>query len=277
MGKSITFLIVLFFIFSSTHAQDDQGRKPVRSPFASTMLVDNQTIVTPFAKTGEFIIHHRFGLIEDITDLYGIYAPSNIRLGFNYGITEKIMVGIGSEKNNKLQDIQWKYRFLDQTRDGKIPLSMAYYGNMSIDARDENVFGEDYSFTNRFSYFHQLIFARKFSDRISAFVAPGISHFNAVDSVMDNTLFSISYGGRVKIYNETSFIFEGNHQITKPDINPPKPGVSLGVEFGTSTHAFQVFAGNFDRIVPQKNFVYNQNDISKGDWLIGFNITVRIF
>jgi len=41
----------------------------------------------------------------------------------------------------------------------------------------------------------------------------------------------------------------------------------------TSNHSFQVFAGNYNSILPQSNNVFNQNDFTKGQFLIGFNIT----
>ena len=56
----------------------------------------------------------------------------------------------------------------------------------------------------------------------------------------------------------------------------PKPGFSLGVEFATSAHEFQLMLTNYNGLVPQKNYMLNQYDFFKGDFLIGFNIT-RIY
>jgi len=56
----------------------------------------------------------------------------------------------------------------------------------------------------------------------------------------------------------------------------PNPGLSLGFEFGTSGHAFQLFITNYAGIVNQENYMYNQNDFFNGDILIGFNIN-RIY
>ena len=55
-----------------------------------------------------------------------------------------------------------------------------------------------------------------------------------------------------------------------------RPGFSLGFEFGTSGHAFQLFVSNYKGIVPQENYMWNTNDFFGGDFLIGFNIT-RIY
>ncbi len=57
----------------------------------------------------------------------------------------------------------------------------------------------------------------------------------------------------------------------------PKPNYAFGLEFGTGTHAFQVFAAQYKNIISQKNIGYNLNDLTEGDFLIGFNITVRFY
>ena len=61
--------------------------------------------------------------------------------------------------------------------------------------------------------------------------------------------------------------------ITQHPLNNPYPNICFGLEIATSAHAFQVFAGNFSSIVPQRNNVFNQHDYENGQFLIGFNIT----
>ena len=65
-------------------------------------------------------------------------------------------------------------------------------------------------------------------------------------------------------------------QFEDSDVDLNLPGVSLGVEFATSAHAFQLFITNYNGIVPQQNYMKNTNDFFSGDILIGFNIT-RIY
>ena len=57
----------------------------------------------------------------------------------------------------------------------------------------------------------------------------------------------------------------------------PKPNLALGVEFGTGTHAFQIFGAQYKNIISQKNMGFNLNDFTNGGWLLGFNITVRFY
>jgi hypothetical protein len=61
--------------------------------------------------------------------------------------------------------------------------------------------------------------------------------------------------------------------LTTHPIGNPHPNISFGLEMNTSGHAFEVFAGNYRYILPQNNNLFNQNDFTKGQFVIGFNIT----
>ena len=65
------------------------------------------------------------------------------------------------------------------------------------------------------------------------------------------------------------------HHVEGSDPVPsdPEPGFSVGVEFRTSSHAFQLYLSNLKGIVPQDNYFYNQNNFFDGDILFGFTIT----
>ncbi len=278
--KIIILLIGFLLISNFGFAQEEETEsKPVRSPWTTSILIDNQTTIGPNAKAFDFTIHHRFGAIKEMSDIFGIYAASNIRLGINYGITDKISIGFGTEKYNKMQEFQGKYNILTQTRDGKIPVALTYFGNVAIDARDEEIFGVNYEFTNRLSFFNQIIVSRKFTSKLSLQFAASFSHFNAVDSLWKNDYIGLMLGGRYKIVNNMSAIFEYCHPFTINEVwdnqNEALPNLGLGLEFGTSTHAFQVFAAQYDNIIAQKNYSNNLNDMAFEGWRFGFNITVR--
>lgn len=286
---SITMLLlagVILLPSSLTAQEEEKDMRTVRETFNGILMLDQQTVMGPREKGLELLIHHRFGKIKDIKDVYGLYAPSNIRLGLNYGVTKKLMIGWGYEKNNKLMEFQAKYAILQQTRGGSIPVSVSYYVNMATDMRNtasdtkvEDVFGVNYTFTNRLSYFHQVIVARKFSDRLSAQVSPSYSHFNSVDSVWQNDYAGVSVAARFKAFGEFSIIAEYDQAFSLKAVedyqNTPKPNLSVGFEIGTSTHCFQLFISTYDKITPQKNFAFNQNDFTKGEFLIGMNVNVR--
>lgn len=286
-----TFLLFLLSILMTSlwaqeEAQQQASSKPVRFTFGTGVLIDNQTIESPYKGGLELQIHHRFSLIENYHNLFGIYGAANTRLGLNYGITDRLMLGVGTTKDYKLQDIQWKYNIVHQTEDNRVPVSLSYYGNIVLDLRKKDAFGpvERYRDIHRLSYFTQLILARKFSKSFSAQIAPSVIYFNAVpqytnESKYKNLNFGLSAGARLSVTGSHSLLFEYDQLLTKQDLTDdalkPKPNLSLGWEIGTATHTFQVFVANYSQIINQRNLVFNTNSFSDGEYLFGFNITVR--
>jgi len=286
MKKIFTILTLALFlspIFAQEGAQTEDKSAAVSNTFGTTTLIDNKTIETPYKGGMELEIDHRFSLIENYHNLFGIYGSANTRLNLNYGITDKLMVGVGTTKDYKLQDIQWKYAILQQTEDNSMPVSISYFGNIVADLQKEEVFGptDSYREIHRISYFTQFIIARKITEMFSVQVAPSITYFNSVPQYSDSTGYKnlnigISAGGRANLFGAHSLIVEYDQLLTKQDLDvQPKPNLSLGWEINSATHTFQVFVANYSQIINQRNLVFNTNDFTKGDFLVGFNIHVR--
>lgn len=275
MKKYITLLVVLMLLPLTALAQNTDEKekkvdKPQRPAFESASLIDNPTNVVFNKGTLEVMMQHRFGLVSGTNDLVGFWGASNIRIALAYSPIDRVALGFGTTKDHRLQDFNWKGALLEQTRSDRVPLSITYYGNFVIDARPKEKFN---MIQDRYSFFNQLIFARRFSPNFSLQIAPSISHFNAAPEGTTNDLWAIAIGGRAKISPGTAIVFDYSQPLTKFDVMSPEPGVSIGVEFGTSSHTFQLFATNYWGIIPQYNYVQNQNDFFSGDILIGFNIT----
>lgn len=263
--------------------QEDDGMKPVRAPFESSWIIDNQTVIVPSKGTLEFMIQHRFGTVTNgVTDLFGLYAPSNIRLGLSYTLLDNfgfgflkgpLAVGIGSTKNNRIQDVNWKYAFLQQTRNNKIPVSITYFGNVAIETQRPTEQLPNANESDRISYFHQLIISRRFSPKFSAQVAPSVSHYNVSEPEMDNDHFAVAFAARYKFSAQSAVLVNVDQPLTVHRAYNPQPNVSIGLEVATGSHAFQVFVTNFGSIIAQRNNVFNQNDPWGSGWMIGFNIT----
>jgi hypothetical protein len=291
--SKIILSVILIFSGFQLFAQDSaEEAQPVTDIFNSSLLIDQQTNTGPWAHHLELIIHHRFGTMNNgFSDLAGVYASSNIRLGFNYGITERLSVGIGTERYNKMQDLYGKYLILQQKESG-MPISLSFLTQVTLDARNANVFEESYQFIDRFSFFEQLIASKKFGEKLSLQVAPSFMHFNAVesDSTHWNDYFGLSAGGRYKFTDmvalvatyDQGFAFTPTIPSSQKDariekLEAPKPSFGLGVEISTPTHCFMVFASNSNAIIPQKNLAYNTSSVTDGfkGIRLGFDLTVR--
>ncbi len=281
-------LVLAFASAGSVLAQDTEPvpeatvtNKPVKNTFGSVWVMDNQTVMVPIKGTFEMDIQHRFGIVNNgYKDLWGIYAPSNIRLGFNYAPVNKLNLGLGLTKERMQWDFNVKYALLQQMKDGGMPVGLTYFGNMVIDGRDKKYFVKG---ADRLSYFHELIIARKVTERFSLQVAPNLSYHNNVEGYFDsdgnirpkmkNEHFAVAVLGRFKIASSTAILAGFDQPITQHPTNNPYPNICFGIELATSGHAFQIFATNFQGIIPQSNNVFNQNDYKNGQFLIGFNIT----
>jgi hypothetical protein len=272
--KNTTLLLMLFCFMTFTVAaqeadsiQSKKVDKPERAAFQSGWLIDNPTGLINSKGTFQFDIQHRFGVIESGNrDLLGMWGPSNIRLALSYAISNRITLGFGTLKDSRMQDFNLKAGLLQQTRSGSVPVSLAYYGNVAIDARESEFFPES---SNRFAYFNQLIFTRRFNRIVSMQIAPSYSHYNLVSPELDNSQFAVALGGKVSISDKTAILIDYSQPLSQ---NTDNPGLSLGIEMSTGLHAFQVFVGNYNGILPQRNYILNENRLSENQFLIGFNI-----
>ena len=279
----------LFALTNSALAQESDAKqpiKPVRNTFAGNFLLDNQSVMVPNKGIFEFVIQHRFGIVNNgYKDFYGLYAPSNIRLGFNYTPIKNVQIGIGFTKERMQWDANLKWAIVRQSQldgDGS-PISITYYGNMAIDTREKE--GNFAYNSDRYSYFHQLLFARKITSHFSAQIAPSLSWMNnvpgyissdsSVRSRMNNAHFAIAFSGSYQLTSTFALVANYDQPITQHPTDNPHPNVSLGLQLATTTHTFQIFLGNYQSIIPQANNFFNQHDYTKGQYLIGFNITKR--
>lgn len=288
LGKALLFTALMFLIMPLA-AQDDEevftiaihsrGLQRVGNTFESIWLIDNQTTLVPLRKTFEFDVLHRFGTVQNgYSDFLGLYAPSNIRMGFGYTPINNLMLGFGFTKDRLLWDFNAKYALIREKSGA--PVSVTYYVNMAVETRPAENYQNN---SERYSYFNQIMVSRKVTRDFSIQGSINLSHFNAVEgfrnsegeveAMMKNDHFSASLLGRYKISDALSFIANYDQPITQHRFNNPNPNISLGVELATPLHAFQVFLGNYRWMVPQYNHFYNNNNYADGAFLIGFNIT----
>ncbi len=306
----ISALLIVLFLFAGTAfvvAQDsipaesaettepEITEKPLaKAAFESGICMDNYTVAIPPAKTLEFVLQHRFGTIQNQwSDLYGIWGAANIRMGLNYSITPNLLVGFGTTKVNRLQDLLVKYTFLRQRKEGGFPLTISYLGNVALNATNESNFGSDYKFVDRFSWYHEFMFARRFCSFFSAQLGVSYTHFNKVDKSADTTAkndaLGISLLARIKVSPQSSIVlsylqpiilnYDPAFIVRHPDDwmsipdKAPYPNLSLGWEISTSTHAFHLYLSAANGIVPSEIVMHNTNNFFNGFILVGFNMT----
>ncbi|HLY68151.1 MAG TPA: DUF5777 family beta-barrel protein, partial [Puia sp.] len=84
----------------------------VQGTFKATHIVNTQTVEQPGKKALELMIMHRFGqLNQGAYNLYGLDFAT-LRLGLNYGLSDRLSIGIGRSSLDKVLDGSVKYKLL---------------------------------------------------------------------------------------------------------------------------------------------------------------------
>ncbi len=241
--------------------------------FKSTRIVNGHTIETIGKYNLDFRISHRFGYLN--SGGYNLFGLDNatMRMSLDYGVSNRLLVGIGRSTVDKEYDAYVKYKLLRQST-GKVnmPISVSAVAT----AMQYTLKGsDDISFTNRMSYSYQLLIARKFNDNISLQLMPTLVHINLVPlSKNDNNLYSLGVGGRVKISKRVAITGEYYHQFNPLD--GTTNSLSFGVDIETGGHVFQLHFTNSTGMTDRSFITNTTGDWGKGDVHFGFNIS-RLF
>jgi hypothetical protein len=240
--------------------------------------------MVPIKGTFEFDIQHRFGTTDQgIKDLFGLFSGANMLLGFSYVPVKNLQLGFGATNDRMQITGSAKYAICRQTTNNSVPVSVSLFANTVMDTRAKSTSLPIVNTSDRFSFFTQLIVARKICDKFSIQISPSITYFNNIEGYMidektmigkqEHAHFAIAFSGRYKLTESMSLIANYDQPLTQHPLDNPHPNLSIGLDMKTSGHDFQIFLGNYGYILPQNNNLYNQNDYTKGQFLIGFNIS----
>lgn len=287
--KKIITLLLILKSFGIGYAQDldsllqeELNRNPtkqyVEATFKAGRIVLGRSIEN--ASKGElvFLISHHFGTVnQGVSNFFGL-DESSIRFGFEYGLTKTLSIGVGRSSYNKVYDGFFKLKLLRQSNGkGSIPLSLSLFSNIGITSVDWSVAERDNIFESRISYNYQLLIARKFSNRISLQLTPGMVHRNLVKTKEDeNDVFSLGAGGRFKLSNRFSINAEYFYLMPGKTADDYFNPFSIGFDIETGGHVFQIFVTNSHAMIEQEFIPKTNGNWNDGDIRIGFNIS-RVF
>ncbi len=270
----------------------------VFATFKTSRLVNAQSTETVKTGTLDFRITHRFGNIGEasgggVHTLYGWDAIADVRLAFDFGITNNLTLGIARNKRFENIDGYIKYRFMEQTTDNKVPFSACIFSDAALTPMKEDQLysGVDTSaaigfrkkFSHRLSYTTQLILARKFGEKFSLELLPGYTHRNFVaqtDTLRtdENDIFSLGAGFRIKLTKRIAIIADyfqvfSAFRQNNPDYFAP---LSIGIEIETGGHVFHLDFTNAPGIIENDFLVNTKDNWGRGGFKFGFNIS-RVF
>lgn len=244
---------------------------PVIGTFSGTRIVNGHSVETRSKKVLEFIITHRFGAIN--TGAYEAFGLDNsvVRIGFEYGITDRMMVGIGRSSSDKSFDYFGKYRALRQS--DIMPISITVFGSAAyLGLRNEQL--NELNTPDKMAYTTQLLIARKFSSRVSLQVSPSFLYRSTVDQdIAVNNLISLGMGGRFKITKSMALVLEYYLRLNENADSPYNDSIGVSLEFETGGHVFQLVFTNSQGLIERQFMAETTGDFFDGDIHFGFNIT----
>lgn len=281
-------LVFLLFCLTSVRAQDDllalledeeeETTQQVSAIFKTSRIINAHSIENTPKGILDIKISHRFGFVENgLYDLFGLDGAT-IRIGGDWGISDRISVGLGRSSFEKMYDVYGKVRLLKQSTGKKsIPVSITYLGTAAINTLKYQDPEASNLFQSRLFYSHELLIARKFSEAFSLQVMPSVVHRNLVLTNLEkNDVVAIGFGGRQKISKRLSLNLEYYYVLPDQLDERYRNSLSVGIDIETGGHVFQLHFTNSTSMV-SKGFITE----TVGDWLnggvhFGFNVS-RVF
>jgi len=285
-------ICTLFFLYGTggmLHAQDLEDILNQRlnqqditdyteGTFKGTRIVNGHSCEITERGDLMFLVSHRFGTLNSgFNNFFGL-DDATTRIGFEYGLYDRLAVGIGRSTFEKTFDGFLKYKLLRQST-GKIsmPVTLTLFTSGNLKTLESADPMKEYSFSNRMAYSYQLLIARKFSPKLSLQLSPTYIHKNLVTSRIDqNDVMAVGAGGRYKITQRFSVNMEYYYLLPGQSADDNNNSLSFGLDIETGGHIFQLLLTNSRAIFERSFITETSGNWMEGDIHFGFNIT-RVF
>ena len=290
----------LLFISLKLSSQDTiPGTTPDAAPepdyiwiFSSPRLVNANTVEMVPRGILEFKVTHNFGDIGGdlggIKNFFGLDGATDVRIGFQYGLSKRInLVAARSKGMNlvrQLYELGFKYRFMQQANDAGHPLSMALFANAVVSTVKANVNPDRENsfdnFSDRLSQVVQLMVARKFG-KVSLQLNPTMVHTNYVVPGDEKTLFAVGGAFRIPVRGRFSILADYFHTFrSQSSIDMFKAqdirfydALGVGIELLTEGHVFHLNFTNATEILENRFIPRTTTSWGKGQFRWGFTVS----
>jgi hypothetical protein len=237
----------------------------------------------------EMFIQHRFGNFgSGAYNWYGL-DQSYMRLGFDFGLSNRLTTGVSRSSMNKIADAYFKYQFKGKATDtaNTENVMASWYSNISVNTQAKaSISSEPFYFSNRLRFINTLIITKNVNDRLLLAVTPSLVHINLVDAANEsNDIAVMGAYGRMKLSNRYAVTAE----IQKPflqrmpspsgalkDVSVPQdPYLGLGFEIFTAKHMFQLSVSNAQSMNEAFFTTQSNGSFELKNLRFGFNIVRR--
>lgn len=288
------FFSLLFLPATALYSQDNTGKKPVKI-FHSEKAINANTTETVGKGKMAFKVSHSFGDIAGknggIKPFFGLDNSTDVRIGFQVGLSDKIDLVAARAKGASLRQQLWegglKWKLMEQREmDPSHPLSVALYANVVIAANKANAFPDQENsyddFSDRLSHMVQLILARKIG-KVSVQLNPTFVTRGYAVSYDQKSMFALGGAFRVPLVeNRLNLLLDYFHPFHKEKVETDfrvndnirfYDPLGVGFEFITSGHHFRLNFVNNTEILENRFIPRTITSWGKGQFRWAFTIS----
>ncbi len=287
MKKKLIFVFSVL-LFGNLYAQNNSGsmldklgdddKKVIeyaKYSFKTDRIINLHSLEITSAGTMEVKISHRFGVIDNgVYDLFGLDNAQQ-RIGLDFGLTDKISVGINRNSEQKAFDAFVTYKFLRQSTGAReMPVTAIFLSSIAVQTlKNFDPTRVDY-FSSRLFYTNQVIIGRKFNNTFSLELAPTLVHRNLVLTAAEkNDVFAMGIGGRIRLNKRLTLNAEYVYVLPN-QIDPQyKNSLSVGLDIETGGHVFQLHFTNSPSMSEYAFITQTPNNWGPQAVRFGFNVS----
>lgn len=287
---SVKFLLFLLPLFISGQAlaqeddllallgEDEEATEYATASFKANRVINLHSLENTAAGVLDIKISHRFGMLNrGVYELFGL-DQATIRIGADYGLSDRLMLGMGRSSYEKTYDGFVKYKFLRQSSGKReMPITAAVMASTAVQTlKWQNPDRENY-FSSRLYYTFQLILGRKFSDGFSLQVSPTVVHRNLVKfKIEKNDVYALAVAGRVKLSRRVALNAEYVYLLPDQLLPGYRNALSIGFDIETGGHVFQLHFTNATSMIEKGFIAETTGNWADGGIHFGFNVS-RVF
>lgn len=247
--------------------------------FKGTRISIGHSVETRKKNTLEVSFMSRYWNVQQETSNSFVADRMCARFGLDYGISDRLTLGVGVGVPNGIFDGYFKYRLLQQRANNSMPISLSllqagtYRTRAIIGIERRNDFGDKLASTT------QLLIARKFSRNFSFQISPTFVHrTSSISDLDDPNHFAVGFGGRYKLSGRVSLASEYYYVANPLESVETFGAFSLGVNWDVKNLLLQFKMTN-NQIFTEDGFItqtvrnFNTRD---GNFFFGFHATYHI-
>ncbi len=258
--------------------EEEETTEYVNASFKTNRVITLHSLESTSAGVLDIKISHRFGTLNrGAYELFGL-DNATIRIGGDYGVTDRLTVGMGRSSFQKAYDGFLKYKLLRQSTGAKVmPLTFALFASTAVQTMKwQNPDRENY-FSSRMYYTFQAIIGRKFSESFSLQLSPTVVHRNLVKTAEQaHDVLALGAAGRIKLTKRVALNAEYIYVLPDQLLPGFRNSLSVGLDIETGGHVFQLHLTNSTSMIEPGFVTRTVENWMDGGIHFGFNVS-RVF